>query len=364
MKRLNDRRELVPRGYPRRLFLCGGIIVGIFAFTAVANADVPQCTGNDSVRAASARADGLTHYRASKHLGAGDADMAAALDSFNQACAAGDDTALELRAYALAGLYKYVDAAQSLDAYLVAHPLDSLDADTRARVTSQQAEILSHVATLDVASTPPGAEISIDHFSLGKAPLHGVRLAPGNYEIEASQPDSAPQAHHVDLALGQHSETFDFSTPTLIETSTQPAPLTPPPPETKSGSLRPWAWGAAAGAGVGVVVGVVGLVYANGRANAYNDFRGTPDANGNAPYCSSNPSPGDCSSIKSQYGVGRTLAVFGFIGAGIFGAAAASLFYLDATSHHAASADRGSTGKITVSCGPWLGAGASCAGVF
>lgn len=353
----------------KRVFLCGEIIVAVFAYASVASADVPQCTGNDLQRATSARADGLTHYRASKHLGAGDEDMAAALESFNQACAAGDDTALELRAYALAGLYKYVDAAQSLDAYLVAHPLESLDADARARVTSQQTEILSHVATLDIDSTPSGAQVSVDHFFLGKTPLHNVRLAPGNYEVEASQADSAPQAHKIVLALGQHTETFDFSTPTLIETPN--TPRTPPVETQPKRNLRPWAIGAAIGAGAFAIVGVVGLVYANGRGNAYNDFRGGPDANGNAIYCSSATAPSSCADMKSQYGTGLTLGVVGFIGAGALAATSATLFYFDIQGRKIDPAsDLGSSRSshfMRVSCSPWssgLGAGAMCSGAF
>jgi hypothetical protein len=350
------------------LVLCGEIVLALLACTSLAYADssVPQCNGSDVDRAATARAAGLTRYRASQHTGAGDADMAAALDSFNEACAAGDDTALELRAYALAGLLKYVDAAQSLDAFLVAHPLGTLAPDVRDRVTSQQKEILSHVASLDVDSTPAGVQVSIDHFFVGKTPLRGVRLAPGNYEIEAAQNDSVSQARKVVLDFGSHAESFDFSPPTLIETPT--APPAHPAGSEHHANLRPWAWGTAIGAGAFAVVGVVGAIYANGRGNAYNDFRGGPDADGRVIYCSSASAPSSCADIKSQYGTGLTLGTIGFIGAGALAVTSVTLFYLDIQSKKndspANQANRESSHFLRVSCAPWLGAGASCSGAF
>jgi hypothetical protein len=227
-------------------------------------------------------------------------------------------------------------------------------------VTSQQAEILSHVATLDVDSTPPGAQISLDHFFLGKTPLRAVRLAPGNYEVEASSADNATQAHKIALTLGEHRETFDFSTPQLIEAPSTPTASSRADAQPRT-NLRPWA----IGAGAFAIVGVVGAVYANGRGNAYNDFRGGPDANGHTIYCSSTDAPSSCADIKSSFTTGRTLATIGFVGAGVLATASITLFYLDASGRKNDSfADRNSPRFLRVSCGAWLGAGVTCSGAF
>ena len=109
----------------------------VLAASAPAWADVPvpACKGHSPKDAATAKAEGIEHYRASKREGRDDAEMAAALSFFEAACAAGDDSALELRAYALAGIAaRFVEAAQTLDAFLEAHPLECSSRDTRAAV--------------------------------------------------------------------------------------------------------------------------------------------------------------------------------------------------------------------------------------
>src|SRR5581483_757575 len=139
------------------------------------------------------------------------------------ACAAGDDTALELRAYALAGLERYVEAAKSLDAFLAAPPIDTLPDDVKDRVEAQAPEILRHVASVSVTSKPDGARVSINHRPIGTTPIKDIRLAAGTYDFEVVS-DAGTQKRTATLVDGMNEESFDF-TP---KTDEQPPP--PPPP--------------------------------------------------------------------------------------------------------------------------------------
>ncbi|MBL8678453.1 MAG: hypothetical protein JNK05_04775 [Myxococcales bacterium] len=150
-----------------------------------ARADVPRCEGTDTATQGRARAEGLRRYRAATARGEiNRVEMAAALEAFEAQCRAGDLTALEMRAYALAALGRQVDAAESLDAFLEARPLQTLDADARARVGAQRGAILAEVATLTVDGTATDSQVVVNGRPYGPLPRPVIRLAPGAVNLQ------------------------------------------------------------------------------------------------------------------------------------------------------------------------------------
>jgi len=311
------------------------LAVSLLAVTrAFADTPVPACRGHNPAGAASARAEGLKHYRLSRREGPSDAEMATALGFFEASCAAGDDGALELRAYALAGVERFVEAAQSLDAFLVLHPLDTLAPDVRARVAGQQPQILARVATLTVRAASGGARVLVNHQPVGTTPLLFLRLAPGRYDVEVMSDGSAPQVRSFDLAVGEHTESFP-SASAAIQPATSTVGVMPEPhhsssaAETPPSQLRPWVIGSAVGGGVFLAAGIAGTAWANERSNTYN-----------AANCGSTAAAG-CSGTLSQYNAAHDLEVAGFVGAGLGLVASGVLFYVDRQKPHTAPVSLG-----------------------
>jgi hypothetical protein len=332
------------------LVLIGAGILAL-ATEARAGAPVPACHGRDARAAATARAEGLKHYRVSKREGASDAEMIAALGFFDASCAAGDDTVLELRAYALAGLERYVEAAETLDAFLAAHPLATLPPETRARVAAQRPEMLARVATLSIDSTPQGAEVTVNHRPVGTTPLLHLRLDPGRYDVALRVDGGASAQRTLDLAAGESHESFslDAAPPSAAASPPAPSPAATAPEEAPAtGAFRPYVIGAAAAAGVFLLTGIGGAIWANERSNVYN-----------AASCDGGQKAG-CPSTLSQYYAGRDIEVVGFVGAGVAAAAAGTLFYLDRRREQARSKPE-SLGSVACGLG---GAAVSCAGTF
>ncbi len=165
--------------------LAWSVVAGVSLFVRTASADVPQCAGTDTATQARARSEGLRRYRAATARGSiNRVEMAAALEAFEAQCRAGDVTALEMRAYALAALGRQVDAAESLDAFLEARPLQTLDADARARVGAQRGAILAEVATLTVDGTLADSQVIVNGRPFGSVPRPVIRLAPGAVNLQ------------------------------------------------------------------------------------------------------------------------------------------------------------------------------------
>jgi hypothetical protein len=115
-------------------------------------------------------------------------EMAAALEAFEAQCLAGDINALEMRAYALAGLGRYVDAAESLDAFLEARPLHTLDEGTRERVATQFAVIQTRIATLSLEGNVADSSVMVNGRGYGTLPRANIRLAPGEIAVQVFAP--------------------------------------------------------------------------------------------------------------------------------------------------------------------------------
>jgi hypothetical protein len=316
----------------------------LLAHEARADAPIPACRGRNPAAAARSHAEGLKHYRASKREGRDDAEMTAALGFFDAACAAGDESALELRAYALAGVERFVEAAQTLDVYLASHPLETLPPETQARIAAQRPLILARVASLTVLTDRPGAKVSIDHQAAGVTPLREVRLPPGRHDVEVAGGGLGTIARVLDLGAGAHTEKFAPDEPgPAAAPAPAPGVVASDAPATTTGGYRTLVIGTATGGGVFLLGGIAGAIWASERLSYYNSND-----------CATMNKAG-CSSTLDQSHIARGIEITGFVGAGLGAAAAGTLLYLDYRHKHETAA--------SVACLPTL-MGLSCAGRF
>jgi hypothetical protein len=176
-----------------------------------ARAEVPACEGTDVATQGRARAEGLRRYRAATaRSDINRVEMAAALEAFEAQCRAGDVSGLEMRAYALAALGRYVDAAESLDRFLEARPLQTLDAYVRARVGSQRGAILAEVATLSVQGTAQDASVVVNGRPYGALPRAVIRVAPGEVTLQVFSPGLGAWRRTFTMGPGEtRTETVD-----------------------------------------------------------------------------------------------------------------------------------------------------------
>ncbi len=294
------------------------IVVVLILQSAVARAEppVPICGGGDARAAAAARAEGIKHYRLSRREGAKDPELLVALEHFDVACSAGDESVLELRAYALAALERFVEAARSLDAFLDAHALETLTPDVQERVRREQSAILARVSSLTVEVGAPGAVVTVDQRPVGKAPIMNERLEPGSHEIVVTPVLGAAIRRTVELGSGPHTERFEIAP--LVEDSTPPATAERPAITDTPHAYRPWAWATGIAAVTLLGVGVGSAFWASGRSATYNSHN-----------CANQPT-GGCDSTLSQYHLARGMEVAGLVGGGLAAIASGILFYLDA----------------------------------
>jgi hypothetical protein len=188
----------------RRSLLCAALASAAMAYEQRAQAQVPRCQGNDSATQASARAEGLRRDRAATARGTiNRVEMAAALEAFEAQCRAGDINALEMRAYALTALGRHVEAAESLDAFLEARPLQTLDADARGRVGAQRGAILAEVATLSVEGSLTDSNILVNGRSYGAVPRAIIRLAPGEVVLQVFAAGMPPVRRTFTMGPGE-----------------------------------------------------------------------------------------------------------------------------------------------------------------
>ncbi|MDP3278511.1 MAG: hypothetical protein Q8Q09_25195 [Deltaproteobacteria bacterium] len=244
---------------------------------SLARAELPSCNGSDTGAATRARAEGLRRYRtATSRAEINRVEMAAALEAFNAQCRAGDVNALEMRAYALAALGRGIEAAESLDVFLAARPLHTLDDDARARVGAQRGAILAQVGTVAVEGDLPNSNVVVNGRPYGALPQPSIRVAPGEISVQVFAPTlGSPVVRTFRVAAGEtRTEVIEApaqaatanatGTPTNTggTNNTQPPPLVtePPvvgrPPPSRGAPIVP------------IVLGVSGLAVAGGFVGA------------------------------------------------------------------------------------------------
>ncbi|HKU39251.1 MAG TPA: PEGA domain-containing protein [Polyangiales bacterium] len=163
-------------------------------------------------------------------------------------------TAYELRDYAA--------AERHFRAYLVEGE-DEITPERRAEVENDLAQLRERVASLDIHSTPPGAQVHVDDRFVGTTPLPGpVRVSAGRRRVLAELA-GRPSVHRtVDVAGG---ETLRVELPFG-------APLMAAAPDSARGgsaNVAPWI--------TGIAAGVFALTAAGVGYSAYHDAKAYDD---------------------------------------------------------------------------------------
>jgi hypothetical protein len=213
--------------------------------------------------------EGLGAYRAG--------DFAKALSLFQQAKAVYPSAqVLRMEGYSLLALERWEEAAAAMEAALESQ-VGPLPADDRKDVGEQLAKATAHLATLNVASTVPGAMVSIDGREAVPLPLNRpVRLLEGKHKIVVSAPEHDDVMEELTLEGGKAVDrTLDPAPTKKDEPPPPPPPRLPPPPPKKVGWFpmqRPIGFAmAGAGLAAGGVALATGLAAAQIRGNVASD---------------------------------------------------------------------------------------------
>lgn len=130
-------------------------------------------------------------------------------------------------------------------------------------VKREIARLSPRVATLDVTTDVPGADLSVDDLPIGKTPLtHPVRINAGRRRISVAADGHIPQARVVEAAGGDAIQLkFDMNEPHQAATPTAPAPIEAPPTPREESRHFPWiAWSVTGALAAGTAVtGVLAL---------------------------------------------------------------------------------------------------------
>ncbi len=332
---------------------------------ALASTTVPSAAlGQDAIprcdRATNPHAIRRSHRRGIEHYGRAMQDpptpgaMAEALRAFEAECAAGNPLALEYRAYALFGLGRHVEAARTLDALLTLQPLDVLPPSVRTRIAAQRPHLLALVASINLRSNVPDAQVTFNGQPPITLPLREHRLAPGRVRVEVRAPGYAPWSRELQLDAGGTRDEVAELTRTADETESPPrfirsdeqGPPDPAAPGRASPSplavgssashpLRPWAIATLTGGLALAVTGVVASVWRLDRASSYEQNCPTDDAPG-------------CPSVYDQFVAARGLQIGAFVGAGALLTTSVILWILDARQ----SSSNAHAGRAGVACAP------------
>jgi len=206
-------------------------------------------------------------------------------------------------------LGQFADAVDSYTAYLAAAP----DAPDRAAVSARVEELRTQLpleASLRVSVEPPAA-VSVDGEATGTSPV-SVRLNPGTHRIGATHEGYQPLEREVELAPGGRVQLElslvpnDRAPEAAVRDTVAPLPKTQP---------RRWTWVATGLAAASLAAGITFGVSAHQAQNTLKD--GTPR------------SPDQVQQVYDT-AVARSNAANGFyVAAGVAGAAAIALFFLE-----------------------------------
>jgi hypothetical protein len=228
------------------------------------------------------------------------------------------------------------------------------------------------IGEIAVTGTPAGAEVLLNGRSAGHLPLAApLRLDKGLVELQVRAPAHAIFTRSFTIAGGEH-ETIVVA---LVPLAVAPPPAAPPAPAAAAApapASRPapslaapmtatdtsataretgaaiapqagpdrqvgpaaWikraAWIAAGGAAAGLALGIIETVVAANRIDEFNSHTSpTPeDPNRGTFDCQTSELTDTCRSIRDARDRARALAIVGYVGASVLGAASAALFVL------------------------------------
>jgi len=121
-------------------------------------------------------------------------------------------------------LGKYRDAADHYR-FITGNAAGDVKPEDQRRAEGRLKEAQQKIATVAIATSVAGAEVSLDGTSLGKSPLtEALFLEPGRHTIEARLDGYAPTTQTIDAAVGS-SQAVRLE----MKSSGLPPPLPPPP---------------------------------------------------------------------------------------------------------------------------------------
>lgn len=284
------------------------------------DAKVPECHGGQPAAALQAAKRGQQLYESALRVTPVDnAQLQDALEAFDAQCAAGDDWALEFRAYAQVLLGRDLAAAMSLDAFLAAHTEQSLPAEARMRVRAYRTIIYGRVASVDVSTNLLRVNYQLDGSLTQPLRARVLRLPPGAHVLQLNAPGFSAYRTTLLLSAGQY---IGLDAQLLPELTRLPATTKADARVAKplESGVSAWPIVLSIAAGAALATGVVGTVRAFGAADDYA-----------ALGCNVNATPEGCGKLESRFTQAKTMQLAGFIAGGVLGAAAITWFTVDAS---------------------------------
>ena len=290
---------------------------------------LPQCTGHDAAGASAefeagnallAQAIDAAVHRHPEHV---PAFATEALTHFDRQCELGDASAYAERGAALLMLGQALASAQSYDAYLATHPLDSLEARSRRRI---EPNLQPGVIDLEIQNAR--GHLFIDDLDFGALPrTTGIHVPYGDHHVEVRDADGTVLASEQASVSAEsaHATVTTFVAPVVTtitpppdETAAVPDPGPTAPADSSRTDFLPFYIASGITTGVGLILGISFIVAADERARTYN---GT---------CFPTMIDG-CSSVLSERDLDIDLAIVGFVVGGIGLAGLITTWILDAS---------------------------------
>jgi len=258
-------------------------------------------------------------------------------------------------------LGRWVEAARDLEAALEATD-DPWTSKNLSTLRPAAAEVAKHLGRIQVLGRPSGAEVKVDDEPVGVLPMGGpARVAAGEVVISVSAPGHIAITRKVSVAPGQiaretislHAESAGAAVAAASGEGGATIQDRPPSRDREpADSMRPLRLGAWVAAGLGAAALGLGVAENLSYLSKRDSFdRGLP-----AGRCGAGlPNRGavGCSGLYDDMNGAKTIAVVGYVAAGVLGAGATLLFVL---SGHAEPERR-------LACAP-QGAGIGCALAF
>lgn len=293
-------------------------LAAVLLVAPLAHAQVPACSGSDSAGASAEFEAGnalmeqaLNEIRG-RHIDRARVRAGEALAHFDRQCELGDASALAERGAALMLMGEPLRSAQSYDAFLAQHPLDSLDARARRRTESNLQPGLARVSL-----SRGSAHLFIDDLDFGALPrASDVHVPLGDHRFEARD--------DAGTVLATASGTFTAEAPsvtidlflapeeTVADATPVPVPVVvpvhhdePPPATGPRADYTVFYVISGIAIGVGLGLGIGGLVAADDRAVTFNNFCLDPGAFAG------------CDSVLGERDAFLGMAVGGFVLAGL-----------------------------------------------
>jgi hypothetical protein len=216
--------------------------------------------------------------------------------------------------FAEQALGRWAEAERDLKAALGAP--DPWIEKNRPTIERALATTNEHLGTLEIAGSPPGAEIRVEGSVVGRLPLpEPLRVVPGATTVELRAEGYVPGLRSVPIeAQKLHRTRID-----LVRIEVTRAPVDQPRPHDRRLWLSGWSL---LGAGAGLlVVGVAGIGVREGAAADWNSSMCTGGGLTRIELCSG---------TLDRVSLGENLAISGFVAGGALVVAGVTLLALDA----------------------------------